>query len=460
LSPRAVRLYDGTMDTEKQPGKNGGRRPFPARLPFFYGWVILAVGTLGIFMSIPGQTMGVSVFTDDLIRVLGLSRARLSLAYMIGTILSALILTPMGRQLDRHGARRIGTGVIFLFGGVLVGLSFVDRISGFLGSILPGAAGWIAFPVMILGFFLIRFLGQGVLTLLSRNMVMKWFDRYRGMANAFMGVAVSFAFSLAPRVLNGQVLRYRWDGAWRNMGIFLATAGVLFFWLFSRDNPEECGLVPDGPIHLKRKREESSTTPSREYTLPEARKTLPFWVMGLTLAMNALFTTAMTFHVVSIFAEAGFSRIQAVGIFLPASIISVVFNFAASWLSDFIRYRYILIVQIASQLLTMFFLARLAPGFSYIMVILGYGVMGGLFNVTNSIVWPRYYRNLNSITGMVMGMIVAGSAVGPWLFSLLRDRTGSYGAASLLCFAVSLILLVLAFFVRRPGSAAGSPERS
>ena len=43
-------------------------RPFaPRNLPFFYGWWLAAVGTLGILASMPGQTMGVSVFTDQLL---------------------------------------------------------------------------------------------------------------------------------------------------------------------------------------------------------------------------------------------------------------------------------------------------------------------------------------------------------------------------------------------------------
>ena len=38
--------------------------PFPVNhSPIFYGWVIWLVSTLGILMSIPGQTMGMGVFT-------------------------------------------------------------------------------------------------------------------------------------------------------------------------------------------------------------------------------------------------------------------------------------------------------------------------------------------------------------------------------------------------------------
>ena len=81
--------------------------PPPDSYPFFYGWVILAVATIGTIMSIPGQTMGVSVFTAHLIRVTGLDRNDLSLTYMIGTIASALLLPLAGIFYDRHGARKM-----------------------------------------------------------------------------------------------------------------------------------------------------------------------------------------------------------------------------------------------------------------------------------------------------------------------------------------------------------------
>lgn len=406
-----------------------------------------------MMMSIPGQTMGVSVFTEDLIRVLGLSRVTLSLAYMIGTVGSALILTPAGKKLDRYGARKIGTGAAFFLGLLLLFLSGLEGFLVFLRRVLPGSDRAVAFALICLCFFLLRFLGQGILTLTSRNMTMKWFDRHRGRANAILGIFLSFGFSLAPRILDGMISRSGWDGAWREMGWAMATAGALLFWLFSRDNPSECGMLPDG------KGGESAAPgkgpaghPARDFTLPEARRTLPFWVIGLTLGMHSLYATAFTFHVVSLFESAGMSRLQGIGIFLPASILSVAFNFGANWLSDYIRIRYILILQLASQALCMFFMARLSPGLSYYMVILGYGVMGGLFNITNSVVWPRYYgiTHLGAITGQIMGFLVAGSALGPYFFSLAKDRFGSYAPASLACLGVTAVLLLLAFRVRRP----------
>ncbi len=403
-------------------------------------------------MSVPGQTMGVSVFTDDLIRVLGLSRVNLSLAYMIGTIISAMILTPAGKKLDQYGARIMGTASVLLLGILLIGLSGMETLLGALTEKLGVPDQVIAFIIITISFFLLRFLGQGMVTLISRNMVMKWFDHYRGRANAILGICISFGFSLAPRILNGMVQSSGWDGAWRQLGLGIVSAGAIAFWLIGRDNPFVCGMKPDSLKEVKIKASSPPSHPEKSFTLQEARKTLPFWVIGLTLCMHSLYVTAMTFHIVSIFETAGMTRIQAIGIFLPASFLSIASNFIGSWLSDYIRMRYIVLVQQASLLILMFFMNRISPGLNYIMVLIGYGITGGLFNITNSVVWPRYYgiEHLGAITGQIMGFMVAGSAIGPYFFSLIKKYTGSYSTASLICFALLLVLFTLGIRVRRP----------
>ena len=55
--------------------------------------------------SIPGQTMGVGVYTDYLILHTGLNRLEISMAYMTGTILSSLLLPTAGRLYDLWGSR-------------------------------------------------------------------------------------------------------------------------------------------------------------------------------------------------------------------------------------------------------------------------------------------------------------------------------------------------------------------
>ena len=62
----------GSDSTTHAKGFWGVHTPFsPSRCPFFYGWMIVFAATLGSIFSIPGQTMGFTVFTDVLMKELG-----------------------------------------------------------------------------------------------------------------------------------------------------------------------------------------------------------------------------------------------------------------------------------------------------------------------------------------------------------------------------------------------------
>lgn len=146
--------------------------PFnPAKSPVFYGWFVVLWGTLGIIMSVPGQTMGVSTFTDHLIDALRFDRNELSTAYLMGTIASSFLLTRAGKLYDKIGARWLGTMVTIALGFVLIYLSQVDRISfSFAEALgLDTIQFYVSFIFVTLGFFMLRFTGQGVLTMFLGN---------------------------------------------------------------------------------------------------------------------------------------------------------------------------------------------------------------------------------------------------------------------------------------------------
>jgi MFS transporter, OFA family, oxalate/formate antiporter len=112
--------------------------PFdPAGWPFFYGWAIVAAATLGMLFSIPGQTMGFSVFTDILMSELGLSRVALSTAYCVGTVASGLTLPRLGRLLDRWGERKTAVASSLATSLVLFYLSAAVPLSRWIGARLP-----------------------------------------------------------------------------------------------------------------------------------------------------------------------------------------------------------------------------------------------------------------------------------------------------------------------------------
>ena len=427
--------------------------PFnPNKIPFFYGWVILFASIIGVLVSAPGQTMGVSVFTDYLIDSIDISRNQISTAYMIGTIASSLLLTWAGKLYDKYGARWIGMAASLLLATVLAVLSQSDRIIRyFVNKNESGLYIMTAMVIMTGLFFMLRFSGQGVITMVSRNMLMKWFILHRGLVNGILSVFVALGFSLAPLTFNGLIQMTSWRDAWLIMALAIIIFFTFFVLIFFRDNPEEIGMVPDGKKHSGQKHH-VNVEAHRQFELAEARKTLSFWIYALPLAVFALYNTAFTFHLISIFDSSGMASERALQIFIPVSFISVGISLGGGWLSDRIRLKYLLMLILAGEFIAMFSLAYLNDGIFHYGFILGHGIVNGLFNVLMTVTWPRFYgrKHLGSITGFVTALVVFSSALGPVLFSFSYTRLGSYRYMFLVFSVIVFILLILSFKGNNP----------
>ncbi|MDA3955256.1 MFS transporter [Oceanispirochaeta sp.] len=406
-----------------------GHIPFsPRKVPFYYGWVILFAGAMGVLFSIPGQTMGVSVYTDHLIDNLHLSRIEISTAYMVGTLVSSLVMTRAGIFYDRFGARIAAAGSALGLGLCLMMLSRSVPITSAVSALLGFSSRKIAFVFMIIGFFGIRFFGQGVLTLVSRGMVMRWFEAHRGFAAAIMGIFTSFGFSFAPRVLQGLIDLSSWDRSWMIMGVVMIILIVPFIFTVFRDSPEECGIEMEEGLKIKTGSKRKELAPQRSYTLQEARRDPKLWCFILILFFWSMYNTGFTFHITSIFESQGKTTAQAVAIFLPLSFISLAFRFLGSWLSDIIDLKYHFYLAIFSMMTGAYALTLPYTAGAAALLIGGFGISGGLFGVFSSVTWPKLYgrEHLGAISGMAMSFMVAGSALGPWGFSMLEKVWGNY----------------------------------
>jgi len=432
----------------------------PKKFLFFYGWVILIAATVGVLASAPGQTMGIATFTDYLLENIHISRNQLSIAYMIGTIASSLLLTYAGKMYDKYGARWIGMFISLVLAVVLVLLSQSDRIIHFfISEKSSNIYAPLAMAVLLLLFFALRFSGQGVLTMVSRNMLMKWFIARRGLVNGISSVFVAFGFSLAPLTFDMFIQETSWRWAWIIMAIGIGVFLTLFIFLFFRDNPEDLGMIPDGEIHGN-KDKNVIIKPFKQFTLAEARKTPGFWLFSIPLAIYALYITGFTFHLVSIFENAGMNKEKALAVFIPVSVISVSVSLVGGYISDKIRLKILLIILLVGQVFALLSLAFLDDGIFYYGYILGNGIVSGLYNVLMAVTWPRFYgrENLGKITGFVMAIIVFASALGPTLFSLSATKLGSYSIAIFGLTAIVIVFTILSFKANNPQAKYDSSQ--
>lgn len=429
--------------------------PFsPKNFPFFYGWIIAVFATISILSTLPGQTAGVSAFTNPVLDATGLSRVQLSSAYLIGTLSSGLLLPFGGRLIDRFGARLTVMLSAMGLGLTLIYLSLCDYTITFINSLLPTVnREIIGLTVMATGFIFLRFTGQGMLMLVSRNTLGKWFNRRRGFVWGIANIFISFTFAAAPLLLSTVINIFGWRGAWLVLAAFVGIGMTSLGWLFFRDNPEICGLEMDGEIANSPQQENASSSDSYlaklgELTANQAIKTIAFWSVTLALSLHSLTVTGITFHLVDLGTQSGLSEQQAVSLFLPIGVLSTVAGFLVGLISDRTSLKILIIIFLLLLLLGLVGIANLSLLPWRVAGTVGLGISGGFFATLSNIALPRLYgrTHLGVIGGMQMTSMVIGSAVGPSFLAWFKDMFGSYQAGLYACCLMIPIALGLSLF--------------
>ena len=386
-------------------------RSWPARLPFFYGWVILPTAALTLFVSGPGQTFAISLFVDPLIDEFDWSRTTVSGLYMAGSLTAAGAMFGVGWLLDRFGARVMLTGVGLLMGLAALWMSAVSN----------------QFE-LYLGFAALRLLGQGSLTLIPTALVAVWFVRRRGKATALAGLGMMVGQVTFPPLIHLLISNYDWRGAWVGLSIVIWVTLLPVAVLLVRRSPESIGLRPDGDPPPEGADVASGEDGASDWSLRCAMRERTFWLLLAASSSQSVISTALIFHQVDVLGTRGVgagASAAVLSVMGPASFAGVM---VAGFLADRYPNRYLLAFSqllLMSAMVLVMFLNE--PWHALV-----YGAIVGLaigFTVTlSAVIWPNYYgrRYLGSIRGIATTVMVASAAFGPLSLSLGFDLTGSY----------------------------------
>lgn len=402
----------------------------------FYGWRIVGFAAVAFAATGPGQTAGVSVFVDPLIRDLGMSRSAVSTAYLIGTLVGALALPWVGRALDRYGVRRTMAVIGFAFGGVLVSLS---AISGIVG--------------LTAGFVGIRMAGQGALGLTATTAAALWFDRRRGTASGIVTGLGAVGVSLTPLAAEALIAEHGWRTAWllSGLGVWLVVIPIAL--LGMRDRPSVLGQWPDG------RTPQDTAAAERAMTWGVDRRTAIrhpfFWVVTAGAAAVGLLATGVAFHQISLLGERGLSPAEAAANFVPQTAAALASTLAVGTLADRVRHRSLIAGAMAALAGALILATSVTPGLSAMAFGALVGAAGGSMRAIEVASFPHYFgtRHVGAIRGLVAALSVASTAFGPLLFALGRDLTGSYTTVLLVSVPLPVAVGVAAFVIRPPRRA-------
>jgi MFS family permease len=409
------------------------------RSPVYYGWVILAAGTLGMSMTTPGQTLGVAVFIDPILADLALERSAVSALYLGGTLIGALTLPLVGRLVDRHGPRAVGATVAALFALACV----------FMGTV------WNAGSLAI-GFTLIRGLGQGALGLVSVQVINLWFVRRRGLAIGLAGLGYAGLNAVFPLFIAMLIEAFGWRTAYPLLGGLVALTILPVAAVFFRERPEAFGLVPDGRLTPGA----ASRIAEAAFTPAQARRTAMHWQLVAGAMTVSMLGTGLVFHHFAIMGANGLDRVAAAGVFVPLALVTAVTNLGAGWLLD--RVRPVRVQSVMSGLLAVALIAatlvRDVPGALAYGAI--FGVMQGLQFAVSATAFAHYFgrAHLGAIRGVVSTLGVGASALGPVVVAAGPELLGAFAPGLRFLAILPVALAVSGLFVhepRRPGPEAG-----
>jgi MFS family permease len=407
----------------------------PLRIPFFYGWIIVAVGFVTMAIGVSART-AFSLLFPPILDEYGWERGVTAGVFSFGFFVSAMLSPLVGRLMDRRGPRVvIEMGVVVMAAGLMLApfARLPWHLYATLGALVGGGGNCLGYT------------GQSLF-------LPNWFVRRRGLAASltFSGVGVG-SIVLLPW-LQSLIARAGWRAACWTLGLLVLGVLVPLNLLLKR-SPADLGLQPDGDTTSpraaasERLKVVDPAWAAVDWTLTRALRTARFWWIAIGYFFGLFAWYAVQVHQTKYLVEIGFSPTHAAWALGFVSLVAVPGQIALGHLSDRIGREWVWTIGSLGFVLCLLALLALrrAPTepLLWFMVaaqgMLGYSLTSVLGAIPAEIFAGRHY---GTVFGTLMLAAIVGGAAGPWATGALYDVTGSYAPAFSIAMAGSALSAV------------------
>ncbi|HEX2171011.1 MAG TPA: MFS transporter [Dehalococcoidia bacterium] len=419
--------------------------PARVRPRLYYGWILIVTLAVTTVVTYGGMYYSFGVLLKPLVDEFGWSRAAVSGAFSGTLIVSGLLGIPIGRLVDRFGARWLMSVGSILAGAALIALGFVTEIWQFYA--LWGLAIGLA---SALTFYNVSF------TVLSN-----WFSRRRGTALGVLTLIGGLASPIFIPLIGWLVPAVGWRQTVIILGILQIVITLpLHAWLVRR-HPEDLGLHPDGDPAPDPTAAQAASALAESWTIRDAVRSPNFWILTGAFFLEQLAAMVVLVHMVPFMidkgAGRGFTPELAAAIGGLVGVASLPGRFVLSHLSDRIHRQGMLAgVLILEAVGLVILIAAGEPLLLYAFAIV-YGLPYGARSPLRAAVMGDFFGR--AAFGTIWGLQSAATAVaagfGPAIAGSLYDQLNSYQVAFTLT-AATLVLAALTLLIpRRPKRLAG-----
>jgi MFS family permease len=411
------------------------------RLPFFYGWLLVAVAFVTMAVGVNART-AFSLLFPAILTEFGWDRGVTAGAFSFGFLISAVVTPFVGRLMDLRGPRIVVELGVLAMGAGLILASLVSKpwqLYLTLGALAGGGVNCLAYT------------GQSIY-------LANWFVRRRGLALsiAFSGVGLG-SITILP--WSGRLIETAgWRPACIDLGILLLVLlGPLN--LLLKHRPEDLGLRSDGLLLGGASADHAANVvdpawAAVDWTLGRALRTRRFWWLAAGYFCGLFSWYAVQVHQTKYLIEVGFEPSEAAWALGLVSLVAVPGQIALGHLSDRIGREWVWMIGNLGFVICYLALIGLwstpTPILLYAMIVaqgtLGYSLTSVMGPIPAEIFEGRHY---GSIFGTVMLAAILGGAAGPWVTGVVYDAAGTYSIAFCIAAACNMIS-ILAIWLAAP----------
>lgn len=261
---------------------------------FFYGWLVVLVSAVGLFLGAPIVVLSFSVFFKPMVADFHASRAAVSFAFSISNAAGALSIPAIGMVIDRIGAKRLIVASTIVYGLVLC------------SALLVGSSLW----ELYLFYSLLNIaMTAGAAPVPYGVVISHWFNRYRGLALGLSMMGIGVGSVVVPVVAQRLIAMLGWRSAFAVFGVvvLLVPLPVLAKWL--QNDPNQRGLQPDGDEKAAVSRRALQTKTGMSWH--EIWHSPTFWLLLCIFSLAGASVHGVALHMAAIFTDRGASAAQA-----------------------------------------------------------------------------------------------------------------------------------------------------
>lgn len=399
-------------------------------------WRVLAaafvISTMGL-----GMLFSLGVFLKPMADATGWSRASIS-----GIALFNWSVMGAGSLFWGNLSDRIGTRVVALSGGLLLGLGLV--LSGRV------TAPW----QLYLSFGLLVGLGVSAFYVPLTSTVTSWFATRRGLAAGIVSAGNGFGILLISPLSRWLISTFDWRAALLLLGI-LSWLVVIPAALLVRNAPD-AGTAIGGRVV-------PTTSDGPILTSGSPLRALPLWVIALTHFACCAAHSGPIFHMVSHAMDQGIPRMAAAGVLGVSGFSSISGRIGLGLLADRVGAKPVLVTALIAQAFVI--LAYLLADDLATFYLLGllFGVTYGGIMPLYAVVTREYFgqKVMGTAYGAVFFISSVGMGVGMFAGGWVYDHLGGYTWLYLSSFAIGGMAALLAATLRPPRVArvlSGAPK--